>query len=740
MSRSCLVVDDEPHTCAFCEEHLALDFSTVNGAISPTRLEQMQKRLIQVGFLGPNENLNDEKFSDFREILKEYHIYDVNLNLFWSQTADACRIAEMVRKFMKKGLEDDEHHLLKVRISSHFKACDESIIMQIDHVKIEPNTRFEWFVDPIVSSESTVLAKNITTDEGTAAARQFPCRPMNHEPLRHTLEQARNWLGSCFRDHWHPESSNAPKYTPKRLLEISRSLHGSPCVTIVEASTPVTYAALSYKWGGIHEPRLTRSRIYGATASGLKLSLEALPQTIADAVKVAEALGINHLWVDALCIIQDDDADKAREIGQMAHIYRHATITILASRANSASEGFLHCRHGKVCHENAGGSSLSRWDFRLPFRTSSNEQSSIILTERGNVFVDDEPLVTRAWAFQEALLSPHIISYGRVRTVFHCSHAEQWQAYWYMFSDNGNLRPVRDITRLRQHFRKILSRPYTGSNQKHDEQPEDYETDRSRIMEDWYTLLHLYTERELTNPRDRLNAVAALAEVFAQRLEDEYVAGFWRSDPLRALLWMQVRRSGWDIPKRPINFCGPTWSWASMAGEVYFLEATSLRRDRDLRILDWHVQLGNDANKFGAVDSGFLKIRAKVAHCTITSRGERPYYSVSVNWPTQHREGSMQWENLRHEYYPDALEQEFMQENSTMTVLLLILGFYPRSGGRRSCRCLVLKNASRGLYSRLGFLIATDLSDEGPSRPKYDMCIYDDNWDQAFPVETITIV
>ena len=70
--------------------------------------------------------------------------------------------------------------------------------------------------------------------------------------------------------------------------------------------------------------------------------MEDLPATMRDAVIVTEKLGIMNLWIDALCIVQDDTIDKAREIAQMPLIYSQAIVTIAASRASGVEKGFLH--------------------------------------------------------------------------------------------------------------------------------------------------------------------------------------------------------------------------------------------------------------------------------------------------------------------------------------------------------------------------------------------------------------
>jgi hypothetical protein len=71
-------------------------------------------------------------------------------------------------------------------------------------------------------------------------------------------------------------------------------------------------------------------------------NLSSLAPTIQDAIKVTRMLQLRYLWIDALCIIQDDPADKRREMAYMGQIYKNATVTIAAARAKSVHEGFLN--------------------------------------------------------------------------------------------------------------------------------------------------------------------------------------------------------------------------------------------------------------------------------------------------------------------------------------------------------------------------------------------------------------
>jgi hypothetical protein len=105
------------------------------------------------------------------------------------------------------------------------------------------------------------------------------------------------------------------------------------------------WAALTYVWGGDQEFKATFS-----TLSTLrdKSEVQRLPRTLRDALTVCKSLNLEYLWIDCLCIIQDDPADLARELATMPQIYQQAWVTISTSTANSVHDGFLHHRGYKT--------------------------------------------------------------------------------------------------------------------------------------------------------------------------------------------------------------------------------------------------------------------------------------------------------------------------------------------------------------------------------------------------------
>ena len=71
---------------------------------------------------------------------------------------------------------------------------------------------------------------------------------------------------------------------------------------------------------------------------------DSMPLTFQHAIQIARALACPYLWIDAICILQDDPIDKAQEIGKICPIFSNAFVTISASRSTTFESGFLGVR------------------------------------------------------------------------------------------------------------------------------------------------------------------------------------------------------------------------------------------------------------------------------------------------------------------------------------------------------------------------------------------------------------
>jgi hypothetical protein len=118
-------------------------------------------------------------------------------------------------------------------------------------------------------------------------------------------------------------------------------------LSVVELRTVPRYVALSYVWGEAPTIRLTTiSRAALFQPGGLKKAWRFLPRTIQDAMVLVRTLGLRYLWVDALCLIQNEPDDTARGVKVMDEIYERSWLTIIAASGHNANAGLPGVREG----------------------------------------------------------------------------------------------------------------------------------------------------------------------------------------------------------------------------------------------------------------------------------------------------------------------------------------------------------------------------------------------------------
>jgi hypothetical protein len=108
-----------------------------------------------------------------------------------------------------------------------------------------------------------------------------------------------NWIVTC--DEGHADCLHISSTRPKRLLDVGDS-QDSPIRLVIDPTTD-KYVALSHCWGN-HRRCVTTKENLPARVEGI--AWLDLPQTFRDAITVTRAIGVQYLWIDFLCIIQDD--------------------------------------------------------------------------------------------------------------------------------------------------------------------------------------------------------------------------------------------------------------------------------------------------------------------------------------------------------------------------------------------------------------------------------------------------
>lgn len=247
------------------------------------------------------------------------------------------------------------------------------------------------------------------------AAKYVSTRPIIQSISAKTFQLARGWLQKCTHEH-----AGCPKPTsdfmPTRLLLISEHSGQFRVRLVTSTDSEIQnrpYVTLSYCWGGAQSFTACKDNLDALTQG---LSAGVLPQTLQDAIKTTHMLHFEYIWIDSLCIVQDDAQNMAREIAQMPMIYSQATVTIAATRAQSSIKGFLQDR---ITPKDI------RANCRLPFRDIEGRLGSVVaLTLHPKI----DYLDTRAWTLQEMFLSPRILAFGHHQVSWMCARPKASKA------------------------------------------------------------------------------------------------------------------------------------------------------------------------------------------------------------------------------------------------------------------------------------------------------------------------
>lgn len=332
---------------------------------------------------------------------------------------------------------------------------------------------------------------------------------------------------------------------PKRLLEISEN-GNERHVRLVLPQEKSPYLALSYCWGN-KQGLICKTSLEEMWKT--IIPWDKIPATVQDAALITTQLGIKYLWVDRFCIVQDDEVDVEMEIVQMPEIYYNAELTISATRADCAEKGFLYPNQFDVfC--------FSEEKFILPARINKSRASAYVgtppthRTSPGVSWLFPQPLDSRAWTFQESLLSRRLLHFTLREIQWECQavpameqkivadmcqRSPQLPAALCRMRDRANFN---SIIASRLLYNKDGTRLYKRLNLEDSEKPD---------IHPWQGLVEEYTLRQMKYPTDRARAISGIAAKIAAKTRDTYCAGLWRSTFASQLGWFCLKRNR-DIP------------------------------------------------------------------------------------------------------------------------------------------------------------------------------------------------
>jgi hypothetical protein len=315
------------------------------------------------------------------------------------------------------------------------------------------------------------------------------------------------------------------------------------------------------------------------------IPLVALPQTFLDAITVTRHLNIRFLWIDSLCIIQDDHSDWVVQSAQMSDIYGGAYLTICASLGEDASHGLfvssaLHDLHAEITVPGLPSTGI----FLRPC-TAHEKYQNILERDDGTART---PLLQRAWVVQELLLSPRTIHFEKHEIIWSCNETS-----WCSSHDLES--------KLRGNAKKEFSQAFMA--------------DEPAWVRSWEQVASLYSAKDITIESDRLPALSGVAHRFQARFASVYLAGLWKNNLVRGLCWTTVEWFFSPEAKRPSTYVAPSWSWCSVLAWVHWLRKSS--EDDNLTVIDVDVHEASctpsTSDPTGAVSSGFIRLSGSLA-------------------------------------------------------------------------------------------------------------------------------
>ena len=370
-----------------------------------------------------------------------------------------------------------------------------------------------------------------------------------------SISQIRTWMEMCQRDHKVckirqdiPFSATDPQF---RLIDVGNGVESA--VYLVASKDIVgdfNYITLSHRWTEeTDKTELTRSNFHDYLTCMPYLDW---PATFRQTISIARQLHIKYVWIDSLCIIQDQQ-DWAVQSQLMHRIYAGGVLNLAELATPTMANGLqLHRDPLEISPCILSG--------RVPQYGTSVRH---FLCWRPNEYrdrVDNSPLYRRGWTFQERLLSKRTVHFGR-QLYWECAALHASETFPIGVDTPDQPAFVDDFV---QKLKTQLQTPRQGA-------------DKAKSAQDlhsiWCSIVRFYSKTELKRESDRLVAISGIAtsimNLYAFQ-SDDYIAATWKPCLPEQLLWARDNNcSHWSEDKGNFDYA-PSWSWASCFGRTRF--------------------------------------------------------------------------------------------------------------------------------------------------------------------------
>ncbi|SPO07344.1 uncharacterized protein DNG_10038 [Cephalotrichum gorgonifer] len=359
----------------------------------------------------------------------------------------------------------------------------------------------------------------------------------------------KNCVETCMLSHKCSFGGHPPKL-PDRVIWVTAP-GGIRLIETTGQKKRAPYLTLSYCWGPVS------SSTFLTDASNLQTRMAGiiytdLPPLLQDVVDIARLLGIEYVWIDRLCIIQGSSTDFARQAPKLGSIYGNATLTIAAASATSENDRILVARDPKweTFDLNINETTFGKLHFQI------RRRSQLLGKEREGG--DYGKVSTRAWIWQERMLSSRTVFFTESGLRFECRAHSLWEGF------GEGLRGPSWSAQL-----------------------------DSVSQAGWMGLVEEYTRRDITRASDRLPAMAATMRRVTKARGWSHLWGMWADVPVDTLAWQAVKYTGIHFKHlctvRP-GFYAPSWAWASLEGPVSYANVKDMDTVNDTKVEDLEVK------------------------------------------------------------------------------------------------------------------------------------------------------
>lgn len=383
------------------------------------------------------------------------------------------------------------------------------------------------------------------------------------------LDQLQTWEQYCSQVHGESCRLSTHLYEEFSVRPILLIDTYEMCLAKPEGEE--NYVALSYVWGDVPTLKTTIENLSslqhpGALADAIARLL--IPLTVVHAIYLIQKLDMRYLWVDSLCILQDDGITKQHQIDNMGSIFANASLTIIAAEGEHSNHGISGIRELSQPRKSAQDI------FALP--------NGVRVCHEPTVHYEATKWNTRGWTYQENFFSSRRLIFGGARVTWNCRNAE-----------------------FREDF--AMNRPRRPK-------PHGLATVENFIENGWpdlysYALAcQTFNGRYFTYARDANLAFAGICSVLCAKYNGGFLHGLPEMFFDVALLWQPGRElkrrssSATSATRLPESLL-PSWSWMGWHGEwgneswdtadefikMNYLGTYQLTNARTIKTLDWYT-------------------------------------------------------------------------------------------------------------------------------------------------------